>query len=350
MSRLDVRAAAVLSILPHGRLSVLQATAGAKEIARTYNRDLFATDDLSWQALRSNAPAHGLATSPSADRDTLSFNQLLHTLNIGRSVALPLKSPLLAGYPGVLHLYRSDQDPPFTPQELQIAQKWANDHAAAPADAQQRVIVLDAELTPSLNGGAWTLLDAQLRETISQFAKDRLAEVSQAQPVLSDRRTQMDSRSLLHSIRYVASRSHPAHSGSGVVLIAMQPEIDEWLRLRPENLAAHTELLRFLPALLFMRKRAAENVTLQDIARSVNLSPFHFHRRFVDLVGMTPKQFLLDCQITDAQAMLIEGKLQLSVIARQCGFSHQSHFTSRFKQATGVTPTRWKKVAINSLN
>ena len=27
-------------------------------------------------------------------------------------------------------------------------------------------------------------------------------------------------------------------------------------------------------------------------------------------------------------------------IARDCGFAHQSHFTSRFKQASGLTPTR----------
>jgi AraC family transcriptional regulator len=31
-------------------------------------------------------------------------------------------------------------------------------------------------------------------------------------------------------------------------------------------------------------------------------------------------------------------------IASSCGFAHQSHFTSRFKQATGLTPTRWRKL------
>ena len=49
----------------------------------------------------------------------------------------------------------------------------------------------------------------------------------------------------------------------------------------------------------------------------------------------------------DARTMLIEGKLELSTIARQCGFSHQSHFTSRFRQATGFTPTRWRKAMLS---
>ena len=32
-------------------------------------------------------------------------------------------------------------------------------------------------------------------------------------------------------------------------------------------------------------------------------------------------------------------------IAKDCGFAHQSHFTSRFKQAAGITPTRWRNKA-----
>ena len=33
-------------------------------------------------------------------------------------------------------------------------------------------------------------------------------------------------------------------------------------------------------------------------------------------------------------------------IPKECGFAHQSHFTSRFKQAAGFTPTRWRKMAL----
>ena len=43
---------------------------------------------------------------------------------------------------------------------------------------------------------------------------------------------------------------------------------------------------------------------------------------------------------------LLSGEKELVQIARECGFAHQSHFTSRFKQATGFTPTRWRKMAL----
>jgi AraC family transcriptional regulator len=41
----------------------------------------------------------------------------------------------------------------------------------------------------------------------------------------------------------------------------------------------------------------------------------------------------------------MERKVALAEIAAECGFAHQSHFTSRFKQATGLTPTRWRRFA-----
>jgi AraC family transcriptional regulator len=54
---------------------------------------------------------------------------------------------------------------------------------------------------------------------------------------------------------------------------------------------------------------------------------------------------MLACQIHEAKAELLSGEKELAQIAKDCGFAHQSHFTSRFKQATGLTPTRWRRMA-----
>ena len=97
-----------------------------------------------------------------------------------------------------------------------------------------------------------------------------------------------------------------------------------------------------------MQDHFSKGPTLVSISKTVSLSPFHFHRRFTELLGITPKHFLLDCQIEEAKRMLVAGKKGLSQIATECGFAHQSHFTSRFKQATGLTPTRWRRLARES--
>jgi len=98
-------------------------------------------------------------------------------------------------------------------------------------------------------------------------------------------------------------------------------------------------------AVKFMHDEFGRSPTLDEIAAKAHLSPFHFHRRFTDLLGQTPKHFLLACQIHRAKELLVERKKELAEIAKECGFAHQSHFTSRFKQATGLTPTRWRRLA-----
>jgi AraC family transcriptional regulator len=100
-----------------------------------------------------------------------------------------------------------------------------------------------------------------------------------------------------------------------------------------------------LPAMRFMHEVCPSGPALGNIAARAHLSPFHFHRRFTDLVGQTPKHFLVDCQMRQAKRLLVSRRHSLPEIAEICGFSHQSHFTSRFRQTTGLTPTRWRRLA-----
>lgn len=93
-------------------------------------------------------------------------------------------------------------------------------------------------------------------------------------------------------------------------------------------------------AMRYLRENALDGVGLTDAAEMACMSPFHFHRLFRDHFGRTPKQVTVDAQIAEAKARLICGE-KLSSVATACGFSSQGHFTFRFHQATGATPTAW---------
>jgi AraC-like DNA-binding protein len=131
------------------------------------------------------------------------------------------------------------------------------------------------------------------------------------------------------------------------VLCCFTPPLIDWMRLRAEDLMANTEMMRLVPSIEFMTREVADQPGLNAIAESANLSPFHFHRRFTELFGITPKHMLLTTQIAHARRLLARDDHRLAEIARVCGFAHQSHFTSRFKQATGLTPTRWCRLLAN---
>ncbi|HMB94533.1 MAG TPA: AraC family transcriptional regulator, partial [Tepidisphaeraceae bacterium] len=163
--------------------------------------------------------------------------------------------------------------------------------------------------------------------------------------ILADRLSLPDSHGDLWNFRVVMHRHYSALSDGPVIFFCLQPSCGDWSAVRPIDFQADNEVARLIPAMKFMREHFQRGPTLVEIAKTVHLSPFHFHRRFTELLGITPKHFLLDCQIEQAKRDLLERQKDLVKIATECGFAHQSHFTSRFKQATGLTPTRWRRMA-----
>lgn len=88
--------------------------------------------------------------------------------------------------------------------------------------------------------------------------------------------------------------------------------------------------------------RLSENISLDDLADSVGLSPFHFSRRFKSEFGLAPHAFVIRKRITKAQEILRQGKTALKVVALDCGFSDQSHFCRTFRKMVGVTPAQYQ--------
>jgi AraC family transcriptional regulator len=79
---------------------------------------------------------------------------------------------------------------------------------------------------------------------------------------------------------------------------------------------------------------------LAELAAAAGLSPFHFLRVFKRHFGETPFQMVARLQIDLAKRLMRAG-VPLRQVADRCGFAHPSHFSLRFKQATGTTPRRW---------
>lgn len=82
-------------------------------------------------------------------------------------------------------------------------------------------------------------------------------------------------------------------------------------------------------------------ITLDDLAREAAMSPWHFARIFKQTTGETPHGYVLRLRIDHARRLIEAGGHGLADIALQCGFSGQSHFTSRFRLVMGVTPRKY---------
>ena len=83
------------------------------------------------------------------------------------------------------------------------------------------------------------------------------------------------------------------------------------------------------------------NISLDELAALVNLSRYHFLRRFRATYGMPPHTYRLQQRIHLAKRMLADGH-PIAQVALDTGFTDQSHLTRRFKGFVGTTPRQYQ--------
>lgn len=95
-------------------------------------------------------------------------------------------------------------------------------------------------------------------------------------------------------------------------------------------------------ALEFIKEHLDEDLSLQDIAEEVGMSPYHFARGLKNEIGLAPHQYIIEQRIIKAKELLTGTNLPIVEIALQVGYNTQSHFTAVFHRHTGVTPKNYR--------
>jgi AraC family transcriptional regulator len=112
-----------------------------------------------------------------------------------------------------------------------------------------------------------------------------------------------------------------------------------------EGSAAHA------PAWLRRVREALEDTYLQapslaDLAQIAGVHPVHLSREFRKHYQSTIGEFIRKRRIEHACKLLTTSCTALSEIALACGFSDQSHFCAMFKGHTGLTPAKFRDMAV----
>lgn len=97
--------------------------------------------------------------------------------------------------------------------------------------------------------------------------------------------------------------------------------------------------------LRLIHERANEGIDVGDILSSTPLSRSTLERRFIRLLGHTPKEEILRIRITRAKQLLAETDLPLAVVAEKVGFEHAEYFNVIFKKKTRLTPGMFRSRA-----
>jgi AraC family transcriptional regulator len=93
----------------------------------------------------------------------------------------------------------------------------------------------------------------------------------------------------------------------------------------------------------YIDRNLRDRLTLAEIAAGLDLNPQYFARVFKKAVGQSPHQYILEKRVEHAKALLKTTDLSLVEIASQVGIATQSHFTTVFHRATGMTPREFRE-------
>jgi LacI family transcriptional regulator len=95
-------------------------------------------------------------------------------------------------------------------------------------------------------------------------------------------------------------------------------------------------------ALRFIRERACEGVSVQDLLDHLCVSRSWLERNFRKLVNRSPQAAIRLVQIKRCKELLRATSLPLEKIARLAGFEHPEYMSVVFKRETGDTPGHYR--------
>lgn len=133
-------------------------------------------------------------------------------------------------------------------------------------------------------------------------------------------------------------------------------EVLQMMRLRHEALLALARHKRktvadLLPRLLlarqFVEARYSEQFTVQDVARYVALSEFHFARLFKTAFDITIRQYVIRLRLDEARRLLEFPGTSVTETALHVGYSSLSSFIHAFSRRFGVTPGQYQALREN---
>jgi AraC family transcriptional regulator len=93
----------------------------------------------------------------------------------------------------------------------------------------------------------------------------------------------------------------------------------------------------------YMRDHLDQEVGLDDLAKLVHLSRFHFCTAFRLATGRTPHEWLVAQRIERARDLLAQTVLPVAEVGLAVGYVTPSSFAASFRKLVGATPTEFRR-------
>lgn len=93
----------------------------------------------------------------------------------------------------------------------------------------------------------------------------------------------------------------------------------------------------------FIVDNLQKSLSLEQIAQTAALSPYHFLRSFKQLFGQTPHAYLTTQRLKKAQHLLTQTELSITDICFAVGFQSPGSFSTLFQRHIGQSPREYRQ-------
>ena len=112
---------------------------------------------------------------------------------------------------------------------------------------------------------------------------------------------------------------------------------------RDEERGFHTELFSpIMRAVRYIDVHFREELTLEDVAREVGVSPSYFSAQFHKVIGQTFKSYLVEVRLGYAANLIAGSDGRIAEICQSAGFGDFANFSRAFKKTYGMSPAAYR--------
>lgn len=92
----------------------------------------------------------------------------------------------------------------------------------------------------------------------------------------------------------------------------------------------------------FIADQYSEEISLEDVAKQVNMSAFYFCKMFKKATGLTFTDYLARIRVEKVKNLLLNPNKRISEAAYEVGFQSLSQFNRVFRRIAGESPTTYR--------
>ncbi len=104
------------------------------------------------------------------------------------------------------------------------------------------------------------------------------------------------------------------------------------------HLQRHGQIHEILRTVEYLHQNLDKNMSIDDLADFVNMSSSGFHKKFKEVMHLSPLQFAKSIKLNKAQSYIMEGK-NVSEAGFMVGYNSSAQFSREYKRFFGMSPS-----------